>query len=250
MGFDVETTVHVAEVTSIEVPDSVSTSIGQYPSLPYEVPVHWSDGGMTMRYVNWERVPGSAYKGEPGKTTTVRGAINGSQGEARHQVSTKVVIVAPSSAYDNGELDVATQAGIEPLLPTHVAARMSDDTVSAATIVWDPIPSEKYEKPGTFDATGRIEGYAGGHKRLFRFGGNDINVAPDGTVKATVTVRPLDSEPVPLQPEALTVSVVQGSTDQFALPDSSRSHVQCGKPGRSSSGCLERRFLGHFWSKA
>lgn len=219
MGFDVETTVHVAEVTSIEVPDTVSTSIGQYPNLPYEVPVHWSDGGMTMRYVNWERVPGSAYKGEPGKTTTVRGTINGSQGEARHQVSTKVVIVAPSSAYDNGELDVATQAGIKPLLPVHVAARMSDDTVSSATIVWDPIPSEKYEKPGTFDVTGRIEGYAGGQKRLFRFGGNDINVAPDGTVKATVTVRPLDSEPVPLQPEALTVSVVQGSTDEFTLPD-------------------------------
>lgn len=220
MGFDVETTVHVADVVGIEIPESVSTSNGQYPSLPYEVPVHWSDGGTSMEDVSWNNVPGSAYKGEPGQTTTVYGAIRGPQGELRHQVSTKIVIVAPSTAYDNGELDVSTQAGVKPMLPSHVAARMSDDTISAATIVWDPIPAEKYQKPGTFEVTGRIEGYAAARGfRLFDFGGSDINVAPDGTVTATVTVRPEDSASVPLQPETLTVAVTQGSDADSVLPE-------------------------------
>lgn len=218
MGFDVETTVHVAEVTSVEVPESVSTPSGERPHLPYEVPVQWSDGGTTMEYVNWDNVPGSAYKGEPGKTTTVYGSICGAQGEPLHQVSTKVVIVAPAVAYDNGELDVTTQAGIKPFLPGHVAARMSDDTVSISLITWDPIPAERYKQPGTFEATGRIEGYSPSRTRFFRIGGNDINVAPDGTVKATVPVKPEESKPVPLQPEVLTVSVVQGSTEDFTLP--------------------------------
>lgn len=220
MGFDVEATVHVADVIGIEVPESVSTSNGQYPSLPYEVPVHWSDGGTSMEDVRWNNVPGSAYKGEPGQTTTVYGAIRGPQGELRHQVSTKIVIVAPSTAYDNGELDVSTQAGVKPMLPGHVAARMSDDTISAATIVWDPIPAEKYQKPGMFEVTGRIEGYAAARGfRLFDFGGSDINVAPDGTVTATVTVRPEGSASVPLQPETLTVAVAQGSDADSVLPE-------------------------------
>lgn len=218
MGFDVETTVHVAEVTSIEVPESVSTPNGERPHLPYEVPVHWSDVGTTMEYVNWDNVPGSAYKGEPGKTTTVYGSICGAQGAPLHQVSIKVVIVAPTVAYDNGELDVTTQAGIKPFLPGHVAARMSDDTVSISSITWDPIPAERYRQPGTFEATGRIEGYSPSRARFFHIGGNDINVAPDGTVKATVTVKPEESKPVPLQPEVLATSVVQGSTEDFTVP--------------------------------
>lgn len=37
-------------------------------------------------------------------------------------------------------------------------------------------------------------------------------------MKATVTVKPEESKPVPLQPEVLTASVVQGSTEDFTLP--------------------------------
>ena len=64
MGFDVEATVHVARMTQIDVPEYVSTSSGNSPFLPYEVPVHWSDGATSMQYINWDNVPGSAYTGE------------------------------------------------------------------------------------------------------------------------------------------------------------------------------------------
>ena len=120
------------------------------------MPVHWSDGATTMEYASWDNISGSVYTGEAGKTTTVYGAIRNSFGELRHQLSCKVVIVAPSAAFDNGELEVATQEGLPPMLPDRVAARMSDDTVSYAAIAWDPVPAEKYAEPGTFEATGRI----------------------------------------------------------------------------------------------
>ena len=219
LGFDVEATVHVAEVTRIDVPEYVSTSSGVYPSLPYEVPVHWSDGATTMEYASWDNISGSVYTGEAGKTTTVYGAIRNSFGELVHQLSAKVVIVAPAAAFDNGELDIATQEGVRPLLPNLVAARMSDDTVSYAAIAWDPVPAEKYAEPGTFEATGRIEGYAAGAVRMLRMGSGEINVAPDGSVTATITVRPESEKPVYNQPQPHIVSAVVGSDLTRALPD-------------------------------
>lgn len=219
LGFDVEATVHVAEVTRIDVPEYVSTSSGTPPSLPYEVPVHWSDGATTMEYASWDNISGSVYTGEAGKTTTVYGAIRNSFGELVHQLSTKVVIVAPAAAFDNGELDIATQEGVRPLLPNLVAARMSDDTVSYAAIAWDPVPAEKYAEPGTFEATGHIEGYAARAVRMLRMGSGEINVAPDGSVTATITVRPESEKPVYNQPQPHIVSAVVGSDLTRALPD-------------------------------
>lgn len=219
LGFDVEGTVHVAEVTGIDIPEYVSTSNGVSPLLPYEVPIHWSDGATTMEYVSWDNISGSAYTGEAGKTTTVHGAVRSSDGTLRHQVSTKVVIVAPSSPFDNGELDIATQEGVRPLLPGLVAARMSDDSISYAEIAWDPVPAEKYAEPGTFEVTGRIEGYAARAVRALRMGGGEINVAPDGSVTATITVRPESEKPVYNQPQPHIVNVVAGSDLAHALPD-------------------------------
>lgn len=219
LGFDVEATVHVAEVTRIDVSEYVSTSSGVYPSLPFEVPIHWSDGSITMGHANWDRISASVYTGDAGKTTTVYGAIRSSFGELRHQLSCKVVIVAPTAAFDNGELKVATQEGVRPMLPSRVAARMSDDTVSYAAIVWDPVPAEKYAEPGTFEATGRIEGYAASSVRMLRVGNSEINVAPDGTVTATVTVRAKSDKPVYNQPEAYVVNVVAGSDLNHVLPE-------------------------------
>lgn len=159
------------------------------------------------------------YTGEAGKTTTVYGAIRNSFGELVHQLSTKVVIVAPSAPFDNGELDVVTQEGVRPLLPNLVAARMSDDSISYAAIAWDPVPAEKYAEPGTFEATGRIEGYAAAAVKALRMGSGEINVAPDGSVTATITVRPESEKPVYNQPQPYIVSVVAGSDLAHTLSD-------------------------------
>ena len=220
MGFDVEATVHVARMTQIDVPEYVSTSSGNSPFLPYEVPVHWSDGATSMQYINWDNVPGSAYTGEPGKTTTVYGSIRGKYGELTHQVSTKILIVAPEAAFDNGELGISTQEGIEPVMPYAVAARMTDGSVAYAPIEWDPIPSDRYSKAGTFEATGRIEGYAMDPSSKLRLSNGEMNIAPDGTVTATITVRAGSEGTVLNQPTPLIANASAGSDLLDVLPES------------------------------
>lgn len=232
MGFEVEATVHVARMIQIDVPEYVSTSSGNSPYLPYEVPVHWSDGKTSMQYVNWDNVPGSAYTGEPGKTTTVYGSIRGKYGELTHQVSTKIVIVAPEAAYDNGELEICTQEGIEPVMPGAVAARMSDGSVAYAPIEWDHISSGRYSKAGTFEVVGHIEGYASNPSRRLRLSNGEMNIAPDGTVTATVTVRAESEGTVLNQPTPLIVNAAAGSDllgvmpDTIAVFDSAAGNVQ------------------------
>ena len=120
------------------------------------------------------------------------GSIRGKYGELTHQVSTKILIVAPEAAFDNGELEISTQEGIEPVMPYAVAARMTDGSVAYAPIEWDPIPSDRYSKAGTFEATGRIEGYAMDPSSKLRLSNGEMNIAPDGTVTATITVRAED----------------------------------------------------------
>lgn len=220
MGIDVEATVHVADVASIEIPECVSTTSGSYPSLPNDVPVHWTDGGTSTEYVNWDSIPGSAYTGEAGKTTTVYGCV-GSYGDYEgRRVSTKIVIVGPTQAFDNGELDVTTHVGMRPILPASLMARMTDDTVSSAQVEWDPIPEERYAQSGSFEVTGRIEGYsADAGSFLMRLFDGDVNISPEGVVTATVTVLPKDAEPVRGNPAPFSVTAVAGVPDEQMLPD-------------------------------
>lgn len=224
-GAEATITVDVCSVTSIAVPERITTANGVVPELPWNVTVATSDGKTHNAQVQWDYVRPSVYTGEPGQITTLSGALFASgltgYGDGTNTgltVQTKIVIQGVEKAIDNGETAVTTKAGTAPAMPSKMAVEMSDGSVSTAAIDWDPIAPEKYEQPGTFYATGHVVGFdAAAVMALFDDDGQKVGVDENGNVTAKVTVADKKAKKVALQPEAVVVNTTAGS--MLELPD-------------------------------
>lgn len=224
-GAEATITVDVCSVTSVAVPERINTASGVFPELPWNVSVATSDGKTHNAQVQWDYVRPSVYTGEPGQVTTVSGTLfaSGLNGYADGTntgltVQTKIVIQGVEKAIDNGETAVTTKAGTAPAMPSKMAVEMSDGSVSTAAIDWDPIAPEKYERPGTFYATGHVVGFdAAAVMALLDDEGQKVGVDENGNVTAKVTVADKKAKKVALQPEAVVVNTTVGS--MLELPD-------------------------------
>lgn len=224
-GAEATITVDVCSVTSVAVPERINTVSGVFPELPWNVSVVTSDGKTHNAQVQWEYVRPSVYTGEPGKVTTVSGTLHacgidgyGGGTNTGLTVQTKIVIQGVEKAIDNGETAVTTKAGTAPAMPSKMAVEMSDGSVSTAAIDWDPIAPEKYERPGTFYATGHVVGFdAAAVMALLDDDGQKVGVDENGNVTAKVTVADKKAKKVALQPEAVVVNTTVGS--MLELPD-------------------------------
>lgn len=224
-GAEATITVDVCSVTSIAVPERITTANGVVPELPWNVSVATSDGKTHNAQVQWDGIRPSVYTGEAGQVTTVSGTVFASgldgYGEGTNTgltVQTKIVIQGVEKAIDNGETAVTTKAGTAPTMPSKMAVEMSDGSVSTAAIDWDPIAPEKYEQPGTFYATGHVVGFdAAAVMALLDDDGQKVGVDENGNVTAKVTVADKKAKKVALQPEAVVVNTTVGS--MLELPD-------------------------------
>lgn len=224
-GAEATITVDVCSVTSIAVPERITTANGVVPELPWNVSVATSDGKTHNAQVQWDYIRPSVYTGEPGQVTTVSGTLFASglngYGDGANTgitVQTKIVIQGVEKAIDNGETAVTTKAGTAPAMPSKMAVEMSDGSVSTAAIDWDPIAPEKYEQPGTFYATGHVVGFdAAAVMALLDDDGQKVGVDENGNVTAKVTVADKKAKKVALQPEAVVVNTTAGS--MLELPD-------------------------------
>lgn len=224
-GAEATITVDVCSVTSIAVPERITTANGVVPELPWNVSVATSDGKTHNAQVQWDGIRPSVYTGEAGQVTTVSGTVFASgldgYGEGTNTgltVQTKIVIQGVEKAIDNGETAVTTKAGTAPTMPSKMAVEMSDGSVSTAAIDWDPIAPEKYEQPGTFYATGHLVGFdAAAVMALLDDDGQKVGVDENGNVTAKVTVADKKAKKVALQPEAVVVNTTVGS--MLELPD-------------------------------
>lgn len=224
-GAEATITVDVCSVTSIAVPERITTASGVLPELPWDISVATSDGKTRNAQVWWDGIRPSAYTGEPGKVTTVSGTLHacgidgyGGGTNTGLTVQTKIVIQGVEKAIDNGETAVTTKAGTAPTMPSKMAVEMSDGSVSTAAIDWDPIAPEKYEQPGTFYATGHVVGFdAAAVMALLDDDGQKVGVDESGNVTAKVTVVDKKAKKVALQPEAAVVNTTVGS--MLELPD-------------------------------
>lgn len=224
-GAEATITVDVCSVTSIAVPERITTANGVVPELPWNVSVGTSDGKTHNAHVEWGDIRPSVYTGEPGQVTTVSGALSTSDLNGYGvgvntglTVQTKIVIQGVQKAIDNGETAVTTKAGTAPTMPSKMAVEMSDGSVSTAAIDWDPIAPEKYEQPGTFYATGHVVGFdAAAVMALLDDDGQKVGVDENGNVTAKVTVADKKAKKVALQPEAVVVNTTVGS--MLELPE-------------------------------
>lgn len=240
-------TVDVCSVTSIAVPERITTANGVVPELPWSVSVATSDGKTHNAQVQWDYVRPSVYTGEPGQVTTVSGTLFASgldgYGDGTNTgltVQTKIVIQGVEKAIDNGETAVTTKAGTAPAMPSKMAVEMSDGSVSTAAIDWDPIAPEKYEQPGTFYATGHVVGFdAAAVMALLDDDGQKVGVDENGNVTAKVTVADKKAKKVALQPEAVVVNTTVGS--MLELPDAVSAYYSDGsaRDTRGSLGGIE-----------
>lgn len=246
-GAEATITVDVCSVTSIAVPERITTVNGVVPELPWNVSVATSDGKTHNAQVQWDYVRPSVYTGEPGQVTTVSGTLFASgldgYGDGTNTgltVQTKIVIQGVEKAIDNGETAVTTKAGTAPAMPSKMAVEMSDGSVSTAAIDWDPIAPEKYEQPGTFYATGHVVGFdAAAVMALLDDDGQKVGVDENGNVTAKVTVADKKAKKVALQPEAVVVNTTVGS--MLELPDAVSVYFSDGsaRDTRGSLGGIE-----------
>lgn len=246
-GAEATITVDVCSVTSIAVPERIATANGVVPELPWNVSVATSDGKTHNAQVQWDYVRPSVYTGEPGQVTTVSGTLfaSGLNGYADGTntgltVQTKIVIQGVEKAIDNGETAVTTKAGTAPAMPSKMAVEMSDGSVSTAAIDWDPIAPEKYERPGTFYATGHVVGFdAAAVMALLDDEGQKVGVDENGNVTAKVTVADKKAKKVALQPEAVVVNTTVES--MLELPDAVSVYYSDGsaRDTRGSLGGIE-----------
>lgn len=246
-GAEATVTVDVCSVTSVSVPERINTASGVFPELPWNVSVATSDGKTHNAQVQWDYVRPSVYTGESGQVTTVSGTLFASgldgYGDGTNTgltVQTKIVIQGVEKAIDNGETAVTTKAGTAPAMPSKMAVEMSDGSVSTAAIDWDPIAPEKYERPGTFYATGHVVGFnAAAVMALLDDDGQKVGVDENGNVTAKVTVADKKAKKVALQPEAVVVNTTVGS--MLELPDAVSVYFSDGsaRDTRGSLGGIE-----------
>lgn len=246
-GAEATITVDVCSVTSIAVPERITTANGVVPELPWNVSVATSDGKTHNAQVQWDYVRPSVYTGEAGQVTTVSGTLFASgldgYGDGANTgltVQTKIVIQDVEKAIDNGETAVTTKAGTAPAMPSKMAVELSDGSVSTAAIDWDPIAPEKYEQPGTFYATGHVVGFdAAAVMALVDDEGQKVGVDENGNVTAKVTVADKKAKKVALQPEAVVVNTTVGS--MLELPDAVSVYFSDGsaRDTRGSLGGIE-----------
>ena len=246
-GAEAMITVDVCSVTSIAVPERIATANGVVPELPWNVSVATSDGKTHNAQVQWDYIRPSVYTGEPGQVTTLSGRLlaSGLNGyvdgtNTGLTVQTKIVVQGVEKAIDNGETAVTTKAGTAPAMPSKMAVEMSDGSVSTAAIDWDPIAPEKYERPGTFYATGHVVGFnAAAVMALVDDEGQKVGVDENGNVTAKVTVADKKAKKVALQPEAVVVNTTVGS--MLELPDAVSVYFSDGsaRDTRGSLGGIE-----------
>ena len=246
-GAEATITVDVCSVTSVSVPERINTASGVFPELPWNVSVATSDGKTHNAQVQWDYVRPSVYTGESGQVTTVSGTLFASgldgYGDGTNTgltVQTKIVIQGVEKAIDNGETAVTTKAGTAPAMPSKMAVEMSDGSVSTAAIDWDPIAPEKYERPGTFYATGHVVGFnAAAVMALLDDDGQKVGVDENGNVTAKMTVADKKAKKVALQPEAVVVNTTVGS--MLELPDAVSVYFSDGsaRDTRGSLGGIE-----------
>lgn len=219
-GAEATVTVDVCSITSMSVPERITTVSGVIPELPWDIKVTTSDNNVRDAWIQWDEVPAQSYTGEPGKVSTVTGKVY-AYGLDRYSdsaytgvtVQTKIVIAGVEKAFDNGETAVTTKVGTVPAMPSVMAVELSDGSVSNAAVEWDPIAPEKYEKPGTFYVTGHVVGFdSAAVMALVDDEGQNVGVDENGVVTAKVTVADKKAEKVALQPQAVVINTTVGST--------------------------------------
>jgi hypothetical protein len=145
----VNVTVVERTITSI-ANASASTIAGVAPVLPPKVNAVYDNGTNASVDVVWNITP--AQYANPG-TVTIDGAVAGTTITAKLTLTVTARAVASITP-----VNVTTNSGTAPVLPSVVTATYNDSTIASLNVTWDAIDPAKYAAVGTFSVNGTVAG--------------------------------------------------------------------------------------------
>ena len=180
-------TVSPATATSAETP-AIETPAGIAPTLPQTVRVTWSNGDITDEAASWFAIDAASYA-NAGATFTVEGSFSNTAISFR--ASAKVTVGAAGITGIDIVPAVSTVAGIAPKLPQTVTVTMSDGSRTSVPVTWNTVDASLYGTRGTFEATGRVEGFDGEARVTVKVASPTVQtVQQQVAVRTTVGVQP------------------------------------------------------------
>lgn len=194
----VKTKVKVASVKSVDMPSSVGVMAGaQYANLPMTAMLNLSDGSTMTAWFATSWISADGYsEGEirgllkrAGSSYRMSNVIELPDGTSR-QVTCTVNVLAAAKVMDQKDMGylttLTTEVGVTPRLPETVPVKLSDGSVTSATVDWDPVDYKDVSKEGTVTVKGRVQGLGGtAAASLFSL---FTRSAEPGVVTATVKV--------------------------------------------------------------
>ena len=136
--------------------ESIWTKPGIKPELPSTIKGILGDYTEIEVEVKWNEISSELYENE-GKFT-VEGIVEGSNIKAICEVVVSETKPENPMIVSFEEVIVETEAGIKPVLPKKVTAKLSDNTIARYNVIWDEISEDKYGNAGEFTVNGSVEG--------------------------------------------------------------------------------------------
>ncbi|WP_026487441.1 glycosyl hydrolase 53 family protein [Caldanaerobius polysaccharolyticus] len=133
---------NIMEVVS-QVPDN--KGLGVFYWEPDWIPVAGA-GWKTDEGNAWENQAMFDFQGNALPSIDVFNLVSGAQGS----VAPRILSIEP--------VNVSTEVGQAPTLPTTVNLVYDDESVRQASVTWESIDPDKYARPGSFTVTGTIPG--------------------------------------------------------------------------------------------
>lgn len=134
-------------------PVQIETIAGKAPRLLENVTAQLSDGNQESLPVKWNAIDKELYSKEG--TFTVEGSVNKTETKVTATITVKAL---PVNIVSINPINVTTEVGKAPVLPTKVTAVYSDKSTKDVDVTWDNIDTSKYAQVGSFTVNGTVNG--------------------------------------------------------------------------------------------
>lgn|GEM_PF-132787 len=137
----------IAEIKDI----FVSTIRNKQPDMPSKIYVVDEEGVTKLASVTWEAIPEDRLS-DAGATFTVEGVVEGADMQAKaHVLVSDARIMTGMEA-----VNVSTNLGVKPSLPSKITAYYSDGTSEELDVVWDDIQDGSLGSAGSIKVNGKV----------------------------------------------------------------------------------------------
>lgn len=155
----VRTDANIAQITDVW-PMSISTATGIPPIYPEYADVSYNNGGRsnTTVPVVWNEDDKALVDYNTAGVYSVRGTVQKGDESVEAILTVNVIFSGIEQIVSVVPVDVITEAGTAPVLPTSVVAKYNNGSEKSVDVTWDSIDEDQYANEGSFIVEGTIDG--------------------------------------------------------------------------------------------